>query len=590
MRFYKEMVHKTYFNFNSGALKLVVVIMILTTFSSCGIFNKNRKNDGEDPRIKDFNFNYHFLEANKQKALGNFEEALREYSAAYKVDNSQASVCYEIAGLLSITGDNGGAVEYAEKAVALDKTDNEFYRLLLAYIYQNNSQNDKAAGVYKSLIKSFPEKVNYYFELSSIYVSAESFKDAIRVLNEAEAKFGVTEMISLEKESLFHKAGMKDEAISEIEKLVENYPQNTKYLTLLAESYVSAGEYRKAEEVYATINLENVSDGIVFFSMAEFYKTSRDYEKSFQCLELGIQRDDVNLDLKVRMMLQYLEIMGSDKFMIGKIKDLLEQLKEKYPKEIKIRALTSDFYLFTQDYEAAQEEFDYLLSEDKSKFKIWEQALQIDFLLNDMESMYKRSKEATELYPNVIELYRYLIISSYATERFKDVAESVDYVSGFLTNDQALLIEFLTLQGDAYHKLNQHHESDSVYELVLYKDSENLPVLNNYAYFLSERNEKLDRALEMSTRLVELEGDNPVYLDTHAWVLLKNGDYKNALSFIKKAIDLDKENYVYLDHQGDILFMMGKIDEAVESWKQSVENGNISQDIEEKITNKKIVE
>ena len=567
--------------------KVFVLVLCAFALNSCGIIKKTDKSN-EDPRIKDFNFNYHFLEANKQKILENFEQALQHYTAALKVDDTQSVVYYEIAGILNMAGDYQAAVEYAKKAVSLDNTDNEYYKLLLTFVYRNAGENDLAAEVYTDLIKTHPDKINYYFELASIYATLDDTKSALKTLQSAEDYFGINEMISLEKEAIYDKLNDYDKAIAEIQKLVDNFPENSKYKTLLAESYVNAGRNTEAKAVYQSIEDQEINDGIIYFSMADFYRTQGDYENAFKYLALGMGRDDVDIDIKVRLMIQLLDIMGDDNYIIGNMRYLIEVLTDKYPEELKVRALSSDYYMITKNYEAAQKEFDIILAKDKSKYQIWEQALHLDFILRDMESMYSRSKEASLLFPNVIELYRFLVPSAYSTNNYTDVVEAVDYVAPLLFNDQPTLTEFLTMQGDALHKLNRHHESDSVYEMVLYKDSENVFVLNNYAYFLAERSEKLNRALELSTKLVELESNNSVYLDTHAWVLFKNQDYEKALVFIEKAISLDENNPVYYDHKGDILFKLNKIEQAVNAWKNSLEYGNDSIEIQQKINNKSI--
>ena len=567
--------------------KVFVLVLCAFALNSCGIIKKTDKSN-EDPRIKDFNFNYHFLEANKQKILGDFEQALQHYTAALKVDDTQSVVYYEIAGILNMAGDYQAAVEYAKKAVSLDNTDNEYYKLLLTFVYRNAGENDLAAEVYTDLIKTHPDKINYYFELASIYATLDDTKSALKTLQSAEDYFGINEMISLEKEAIYDKLNNYDKAIAEIQKLVDNFPENSKYKTLLAESYVNAGRNTEAKAVYQSIEDQEINDGIIYFSMADFYRTQGDYENAFKYLALGMGRDDVDIDIKVRLMIQLLDIMGDDNYIIGNMRYLIEVLTDKYPEELKVRALSSDYYMITKNYEAAQKEFDIILAKDKSKYQIWEQALHLDFILRDMESMYSRSKEASLLFPNVIELYRFLVPSAYSTNNYTDVVEAVDYVAPLLFNDQPTLTEFLTMQGDALHKLNRHHESDSVYEMVLYKDSENVFVLNNYAYFLAERSEKLNRALELSTKLVELESNNSVYLDTHAWVLFKNQDYEKALVFIEKAISLDENNPVYYDHKGDILFKLNKIEQAVNAWKNSLEYGNDSIEIQQKINNKSI--
>jgi tetratricopeptide (TPR) repeat protein len=182
------------------------------------------------------------------------------------------------------------------------------------------------------------------------------------------------------------------------------------------------------------------------------------------------------------------------------------------------------------------------------------------------------------------------MFSAYATNNYKDVSDAVDYASMLITNDQQMLIEFLSMQGDALHKLGEHHRSDSVFELLLYKDAENIQALNNYSYFLALRNEKIDRALELSSKLIALSPDEPAYLDTHAWVLFVSKKYEEALIFIDKALVKDQNNAVYLEHKGDILFKAGKQMDALDFWKKATENGAKSEKLNEKILQKKLVE
>ena len=53
-------------------------------------------------------------------------------------------------------------------------------------------------------------------------------------------------------------------------------------------------------------------------------------------------------------------------------------------------------------------------------------------------------------------------------------------------------------------------------------------LLNNYAYFLAEGGSDLKKALRMAEKVMELDGDNPTYIDTYAWVLYKLGKYREA--------------------------------------------------------------
>lgn len=562
---------------------------LVLSFSACNLQKKTGKVK-DDPRVKQFNFNFYFLEANKQKILGNYNEALQNYQMALNVDPKQAAVCYEIAGLLNLGRDYSAALEYAKRAVELDNTDNEYYLLLLAYIYKNNNLNAESLKVYEQLVKSHPKNIHYYFEISNLFQADKKYSDAIKILDKAESVFGVMDMISVEKEKIYHTIGDKEKALKEIVKLNEAYPGNPRYMTILAESYVNISDFESAKKIYDNLLNTNQDDGIIYFSMADFYRIIGDYDKSFELLGRGFTREDVELEIKVKMMLSMLNNLNGDSYLNEKVGNLMHVLVSTYPNDLMVRAVNSDFLLYMQNYEAAQKEYDFILERDKDKFEIWRQALSVDLVLQDMQSMYRRSKEATELFPNVLEFYQYYVVSSYATNNYKDASDAVDYASMLITNDQQMLIEFLSMQGDALNKLGEHHRSDSVFELILYKDAENIQALNNYSYFLALRNEKPERALELSTKLIALSPDEPAYLDTHAWVLFINSKYEDALFFINKALEKDQLNALYLEHKGDILFKMGSKNEALEFWKKAAENGGKSDKLNEKIMQKKLVD
>ena len=155
-------------------------------------------------------------------------------------------------------------------------------------------------------------------------------------------------------------------------------------------------------------------------------------------------------------------------------------------------------------------------------------------------------------------------------------------------DNQQVMIDLLSMQGDAYHALKEYHKADSVYEYILFKDADFESVLNNYSYNLAVRGENLDKALEMSTHLVELNSMSATFLDTHAWVLYKNGKLDEALKFMNDAIAKDNSNAVYFEHRGDIKFSLGQKDEALSDWEKALELDPEDSTLEEKIRTKSL--
>ena len=61
-------------------------------------------------------------------------------------------------------------------------------------------------------------------------------------------------------------------------------------------------------------------------------------------------------------------------------------------------------------------------------------------------------------------------------------------------------------------------------------------MLNNYAYYLSERDDKLEKAERMSKKSNLLVDNNSAFMDTYAWIMYKQKNYKEALNWIEDAL------------------------------------------------------
>ncbi len=116
--------------------------------------------------------------------------------------------------------------------------------------------------------------------------------------------------------------------------------------------------------------------------------------------------------------------------------------------------------------------------------------------------------------------------------------------------------------------------------------------MNNYAYYLSLDGTNLDKAERMSGKVIEQFPNNGTYLDTHAWVLFKKGNYPLAKFYMESAISNEEAPSATLyEHYGDILFKLGKKDEALKQWKKALEmGGEVSKMLKKKVDKKEYLE
>ena len=95
----------------------------------------------------------------------------------------------------------------------------------------------------------------------------------------------------------------------------------------------------------------------------------------------------------------------------------------------------------------------------------------------------------------------------------------------------------------------------------------------------------------MAEVLVQKYPDNSTYLDTYAWVLYVQKDYKKAKVFLEKAVAVNEsKSGTIVEHYGDVLFQLGEKDKAVEQWKKAKIVGTTSTLIDKKIAEMKLIE
>ena len=111
--------------------------------------------------------------------------------------------------------------------------------------------------------------------------------------------------------------------------------------------------------------------------------------------------------------------------------------------------------------------------------------------------------------------------------------------------------------------MGETRKAYQAYEKALKINPRYAPVLNNYAYYLSEEGRKLRKALKMSQITVEKEPDNPTYLDTLGWILYLLGRSEEAKPHFKHAMLYGgKDSATILSHYAEVLYSLGENDVA----------------------------
>jgi len=527
-------------------------------------------------------FQYLFVEGIKQRTIGNGEEAIKIFSRCLEMDPYSSSSMYEIANIHLLKGDFQSAMMMLERAVSLNPN-NSYYQVLLAKIYQQNKLYDKAADSFGVLSALTPDNSDYPIFRAEMLNMAGKQDEALACYNVLEKKWGVTEQVSLGKQSIYLRMGKKPEAYHEIENLVAKFQGDTKYYGLLADMYLADSLMDKSLEYYNKVLQNRPDDGFIQFSLSNYYRVAKDYNKSYEHLKKGFESSDLELEAKIQM---YMLLAQTEDHRLtdGEQNELINILIDKHVDDERPRAILAEYYLSKKQNKEAREQLRLVVEINKGNYAYWERLLFVDNDLSDWTSLGTDSKTAIKYFPEQPLLYILDAVSMIQLENFKDVFAVLDSAEVNATNNNQILSQVYTYRAEAYYKLKKYEDAYGWFDKVVKIDPQNYLAMNNYAYYLSLRSIKLDVAEKLSSTVVQNNPNNATYLDTYAWVLFKKKDYKLAKFYMESALaSSSEENPVLVEHYGDILFFLNEKEKALEQWEKSLKMGNKSKVLPEKI-------
>lgn len=564
-----------------------VILSVLLAFLVISVFADGKKkveNVQELDEKSQLEFDYSFMEGVRCKITGDFQAAIGWYDNCLKINPESPVVKYEIASILMANQDYNGALQLAREAVAGNPA-NMWYKILLATILQNKSMIEEACNVYAEIIAKYPEKEEFYLIEAGLYASVEKWQKAIEVYDRYEAQNGITEPVSIEKIKLYTKLNDAKNASNELVKLIKKYPEKDEYLSLLAELYFNYNQDKKGLQILDRLLKADPDNGFIHFYLADYYRDKKQPNEVEKHMKSALLSDKIDNGYKIQYILRL--IMNPDTTLVSdsQFDTYMDLLMSKYSDDLSVRALHSDFLKKDNKLQEAKKELEFILSKDKNNYLIWEELLLLCNETADTVSMYKTGTEAIKYFPDQPLPYALSGISLMMQKDFKSAMPFFQKGVELAGDKLELKSQFYSYLADCYYNLDSVQQAFDMFDQVLLINPDDALVLNNYAYYLSLRNEKLELAERMSSKAIAIEPENGTYLDTYAWVLYMRGEYSQARYYMKLAIEKTKESSgVLYEHYGDILYRSGNKEEALKMWKKALElGGEVTKELKDKV-------
>ncbi|HRH67007.1 MAG TPA: tetratricopeptide repeat protein, partial [Bacteroidia bacterium] len=406
---------------------------------------------------------YLFFNANKEKLLGNFNNAADLFAEVIRKDGSNAAAMYELANIYAEQKKYSDALFFSKSAYQIDPS-NPWYTLSYADILQKNKKFDESADVLEKLVSAYPDRVDYYYEWASALLYAEKPAEAIKVYDKLEAKTGVSKEISMQKARLYQRMNKNDKAVVELQKLIDYNPADAQSYGMLAELYQSMGQKEKALETYNKILQIDPENPFIHLSLADYYRNNGEKEKSVAELKKAFQNKDLDIETKLSILSSYYALVELHPELKDQALEMCRLLIEAHPNESRAHAVYGDFLYQDKKTTEALAEFKTARDLGSKEFIVYRQIMYLEAQLQAWDSLLVESEEAMTLFPDQPEVY-YLNGVAYSQKK-KYVEAATAFQSGvkMVVDNKNLEVQFYASLGDTYQELKDFQKSEENYD------------------------------------------------------------------------------------------------------------------------------
>ena len=529
---------------------------------------------------------YYFMQGSLEASANNMPQAYEYFKKAYELDSAYQDAAFTYGGQrLFIQTDTLQSPFELYRSLGLmqgyvDTNPLDLYATrMYGYFTTALDTVEESIRVYEKSYELMPRETQLLLQLSDAYMRLMKTRDAVNTLERYETIEGKSNDVSLKKISYLLAGQDTLAAISEADALIRENPRDPFSHILKGNLYEVIGNLDSVYKAYSDAERLAPDNGGVKMSLAQFYRQTGDSVMLDNMIYEALLSEEFELQDKLGILGDYLQKLLDDSGDRSRGDHLFSVLKEQYPHEPDVLEMAARYAGAKGEFKEGAEAIRYAIDMDPVNEKYWLMLLSYDLTDSDYSAAVEDYENAVTHITPPLQLKN---LYAAAASMLEDTAKAENILTGLLietdprldpevsTNeiraevrktlpydDLVWVSSLYCMLGDLYYKNGEPQKSFDEYERSLAFFADNALTLNNYAYFLAEENGDLEKARKMSRRSLDLNENNPTYLDTYAWILYKLGQYREAREYMELALEIAQqtgdENEEYQIHYQDIL-------------------------------------
>lgn len=423
-------------------IKIYILNLLLVIMYASAVKAQEVNSPVQDVNVDDLGavtdeFQEHFFEALKQKAIENYEKAITALKKAEQLQPDNGVVYFEL-------GKNYKALKNYEQALVNFQKANrvqpnkEWILVELMETYYFNKDFDQAILVAQNLLP-FNEK--YYENLANLYFESKQFDKLLALLDKLDAELGISEFRLSMRRQIYALTENTPAQIQVLKDAINANPENEKnYLNLI---YVYSDQDMKQEAFATAEKMRELfpTSKVVHLALYKFYLDAGNTPESLNSMKLILAAEEIDPESKFKVLNDFLLFVNenptyeADLLEVAEVFAASESSPEIYQK-------FGEYYIQKEQKEKALEFFDLGLKSQLDNFDLLRNTLLIQLDLKKFEDAKALSERALEIFPAQPILYLTRGVALNNLKEFKEAEEILTFGLDYLIDDQQMTVDF----------------------------------------------------------------------------------------------------------------------------------------------------
>ncbi|MEC3906344.1 tetratricopeptide repeat protein [Tamlana sp. 2201CG12-4] len=414
----------------------------------------NKKPDDDLGNNED-EFQELFYEALKQKGIENYDRTVEALQKCIALNKTVPVLYFELGKSYNKLKNFGSAENALKKAVDLDP-DNEWFLDELYGFYVSQNEHGKALKAVKQLVKYHPD---YKEDLASLYVRMEQYDNALKLLDELDAEFGISVSRDILRNKVYKITGRTKDQIKNLEERVENNPEKESNYLALIFRYSENNEKEKAFETAKELLKVNPDSHLVHLALYKFYLDDNTPEKAIESMKIVVKSQKIKPEAKLKVLADFVDFVGKNPEYEADLVEATSAVGN--VKDGKTIIELGQYYLAKNDKAKALEYFESALKLEPNNFGILRNTMLLYIDLEKFDLAQKKSNNALEKYPSQPLFYLVNGVAQNKLNQPKGAIEVLEMGLDYIIDDAKMEADFYLQLSKAYALLNNTAKAKS---------------------------------------------------------------------------------------------------------------------------------